>query len=31
MDQPKAWVMATSVASLFLPPDWPLLAGAAWK
>ena len=26
---PKAWVMA-SVASLFLPPDWPLLAGAAW-
>ena len=27
---PKAWVMATSVASLFLPPDWPLLAGAAW-
>ena len=27
---PKAWVMATSVASLFLPQDWPLLAGAAW-
>ena len=27
---PKAWVMATSTASLFLPPEWPLLLAAGW-